>query len=167
MIRLMCVAATGLSGVGLFSSAIASPPISGGRSSFFAIDAARSLAVPSRPFVHQEHPLAVLLDLRPPRDSAPSTIYGAGALGSVSFPSAIHHSGPAKENLSTAESNEFPGSRIGELNFQTMSQSEILVRRIRREGLPVARLWDSKYALVSLGLNRRGKPGLWLTQKIH
>jgi hypothetical protein len=162
----VCVAATGLSGVGLFSSAIASPPISGGRSSFFANDAARTLAVPSRPSVHQEHPLAALLDLRPPRDSAP-TIYGAGALGSVSFPSAIHHSGLGKENISTAEGNGFHGSRIGELNFQTMSQSEILVRRVRREGLPVARLWDSKSALVSVGLNQRGKPGLWLTQKIH
>lgn len=40
-----------------------------------------------------------------------------------------------------------------------------LVRRVRREGLPVARLFESKSALVHLGLSPKGKPGLWLVQK--
>ncbi len=40
-------------------------------------------------------------------------------------------------------------------------------RRVHREGLPVARLWESKSALVSIGLNQKGKPGLWLIQKTH
>jgi len=44
---------------------------------------------------------------------------------------------------------------------------EDLARRIHREGLPVARLWENKSALVHIGLNQRGKPGLWLVQKIH
>jgi hypothetical protein len=39
-------------------------------------------------------------------------------------------------------------------------------QRVHREGLPVARLWETHSALVSLGLNQRGKPGLWLIQKI-
>jgi hypothetical protein len=39
------------------------------------------------------------------------------------------------------------------------------VRRVHREGLPVARLFESKGALVHLGLNPKGKPGLWLVQK--
>ena len=56
---------------------------------------------------------------------------------------------------------------IGELNFQVMGQAEILARRIHREGLPVGRLLETKSALLSIGLNQRGKPGLWLTQKIH
>jgi hypothetical protein len=42
-----------------------------------------------------------------------------------------------------------------------------LANRVHREGLPVARLWQNKSALVSLGLNQRGKPGLWFTQKMH
>jgi hypothetical protein len=42
-----------------------------------------------------------------------------------------------------------------------------LVRRLHREGLPVARLWENRSALVSLGLNQRGKPGLWIIQKTH
>jgi len=40
-----------------------------------------------------------------------------------------------------------------------------LARRVHREGLPVARLWENRSALVSLGLNQRGKPGLWIIQK--
>lgn len=41
------------------------------------------------------------------------------------------------------------------------------VRRVHREGLPVARLFESKSALVHLGLSPKGKPGLWLVQKTH
>jgi len=166
--RLMCFALTGSWGVALLSSAIAAPKISSGRSSFSAIDAARSLTAASRSFSHQEHPLIARLDLRPPRESTPSTMHvGAGALALASFPSGTRPSGLAKENLGTTEGNRFPELRTGELNFQMMSQSEILVRRVRRQGLPVARLWESKSALVSIGLNQKGKPGLWLTQRIH
>jgi hypothetical protein len=49
--------------------------------------------------------------------------------------------------------------------FETRSQAQIIAHRIHREGLPLARLWESKSALISIGLNQRGKPGLWLTQK--
>jgi hypothetical protein len=38
---------------------------------------------------------------------------------------------------------------------------------VRREGLPLARLWENKSALLSLGLNKKGKPGLWIVQKIR
>jgi hypothetical protein len=41
------------------------------------------------------------------------------------------------------------------------------VRRVHHEGLPVARLFESKSALVHLGLSPKGKPGLWLVQKIR
>jgi hypothetical protein len=41
------------------------------------------------------------------------------------------------------------------------------VRRVHREGLPVARLFESRSALVHLGLSPKGKPGLWLVQKTH
>ena len=39
--------------------------------------------------------------------------------------------------------------------------------RLHREGLPMARLWENKSALLSLGLNKKGKPGLWTIQKIR
>jgi hypothetical protein len=41
-----------------------------------------------------------------------------------------------------------------------------MARRFQREGLPVARLFESHSALVSLGLNQHGKPGIWLIQKL-
>jgi hypothetical protein len=41
------------------------------------------------------------------------------------------------------------------------------VQKVRREGLPVARLFETKSALVHVGLSPRGKPGLWLVQKTH
>jgi hypothetical protein len=44
---------------------------------------------------------------------------------------------------------------------------EELARRVHQEGLPVARLWQNNAALVSLGLNQKGKPGLWIVQKVH
>jgi hypothetical protein len=50
---------------------------------------------------------------------------------------------------------------------RTSGRFEDFARRVHREGLPVARLWENKSALVSLGLNQRGKPGLWLVQKVH
>jgi hypothetical protein len=40
-----------------------------------------------------------------------------------------------------------------------------LAQRFRRERLPLARLWQNHEAMLSIGLNQRGKPGLWLVQK--
>jgi hypothetical protein len=48
---------------------------------------------------------------------------------------------------------------------RVMGRTESFVRSFHREGLPVARLWENHSALVSLGLNGKGKPGLWLVQK--
>ena len=50
---------------------------------------------------------------------------------------------------------------------RVMGRAESFVRGLHREGLPVARLWENHSALVSLGLNAKGKPGLWLVQKTH
>ena len=46
-----------------------------------------------------------------------------------------------------------------------MSVSEEFLRRVHREGVPIAHLWESRTAALSLGLNQRGKPGLWLIGK--
>ena len=64
------------------------------------------------------------------------------------------------------------GSAVGgPPQSRAMSQIQPLgqdfVRRAHREGLPVARLFESKSALVHLGLSPKGKPGLWLVQKTH
>ena len=83
------------------------------------------------------------------------------------------------ENHSTAfpsPRRQFPGSRenlqlpnLGTEGAQARvpSRVEEFARRVHKEGLPVARLWENKSALVSLGLNQKGKPGLWIIQKVH
>ena len=166
--RLMCVVAVGSFGLDLLNSAVASPPFSRVRSSLSTTDAARSIFVASRSFARQEHTSTTQLDLRPAGDSRPATMHdGAAALASTPFPSAIHHLNLGKADLGTDDRIRPPGLGTGELRFRTMSQAEIVAHRLHREGLPVARLWESKSALLSIGLNQKGKPGLWLTQKVH
>jgi hypothetical protein len=43
---------------------------------------------------------------------------------------------------------------------------ESFARRVHREGLPLARLFENRSMLISLGLNQKGKFGLWLIQKV-
>jgi hypothetical protein len=57
-----------------------------------------------------------------------------------------------------------PGFGTREAGFPVMSQPETLLHRVQREGVPIIRLWNSKSALLSIGLNQKGKPGLWLIQ---
>ncbi len=59
-----------------------------------------------------------------------------------------------------------PGFGTREAHFPVMSQPETLLGRVHREGVPIVRLWNSHSALLSIGLNQKGKPGLWLIQKI-
>jgi hypothetical protein len=49
--------------------------------------------------------------------------------------------------------------------IRDQSPTEQLIRQVHKEGMPLARLWQNDEALVSLGLNPKGKPGLWLIQK--
>jgi lipoate-protein ligase A len=48
-----------------------------------------------------------------------------------------------------------------------MGRAEAIARRMVREGIPIVRLWEGHAAFVSLGLNQRRKPGLWLIQKVR
>ena len=161
-------AATGACGFCLVCSALASPPFSRGGLPPSIIDSARSISATSRSVARHEYMPTAHLDLRPPAESAPTIHHGGtDATASAPFPSAIHHLDLGKADLGTDDRNWSPALSGGELNFRVMGQAEISAHRIHREGLPVARLWESKSALLSIGLNPRGKPGLWLTQKIH
>jgi hypothetical protein len=92
------------------------------------------------------------LDLTPPiLDSVKS------ALNAQSMrPHALGQEERNELNLSADAWQDKPSARMAEL-----------VRRVHREGLPIARLWENHAALLSLGLNQRGKPGLWIIQKTH
>jgi len=99
------------------------------------------------------------LDLRPPE-----TLSGrASPVGDSSavFPSA------KRAQLGTAtggEQNLPGGANLATLRMESKVQE--MERRVPREGLPFARLWETKTALLHVGLSPRGKPGLWLIQKV-
>ena len=57
--------------------------------------------------------------------------------------------------------------QLGAAGAQGRPAVQQFVRQVRREGLPIARLFESKSALVHLGLSPKGKPGLWLVQKLR
>src|ERR1700677_1146723 len=82
---LVCFAAGGLCGTGLSSSAIANPPLVGGKSSVSTFDSMRLVAAAgSRSPARQENTSAPQLDLRPPLDSPLAVILGPAALASHS-----------------------------------------------------------------------------------
>lgn len=138
-----CVAAGGLCGFGLLSSAAGSPPLS------------REKPLPAAAAPH--------LDLRPPTNYSPPI----GARDAPAFAAASSHSSIRRQDLDDHDRVLPPALGTDAANFRVMSPSEAFVGRIRREGLPFARLWQSKSALLSIGLSPKGKPGLWLTQKIR
>jgi hypothetical protein len=95
------------------------------------------------------------LDLRPPSphelDASPAASADHPSWGRPRTP------GNRDSNLPAL------GAEAGET--RVMSRAETFARHFHREGLPVARLWENHSALLSLGLNGKGKPGLWLVQK--
>jgi hypothetical protein len=63
----------------------------------------------------------------------------------------------------SAQQERFANLRLG--SIPTQPSMEERLRLARRDGLPVARLWESKSVLLHLGFNQKGKPGLWIMQK--
>jgi hypothetical protein len=97
--------------------------------------------------------LGARLDLRAPAHVAEAP--------DAAFPSALIR----RRVGGVEESAQLPSLGVG--NPRSRPPMEELARHVQHEGLPLARLWENKSALVHIGLNQRGKPGLWLVQKIH
>jgi hypothetical protein len=101
------------------------------------------------------------LDLRPPdalSGGRASALVGDSA---AAFPSAKR----APLGTTAADQDDLPGGR----NFAPLrmeSKVHEMERRVPHEGLPIARLWETKTALLHFGLSPKGKPGLWLIQKV-
>jgi hypothetical protein len=115
------------------------------------------------------------LDLRAPSDfgtarAASDSPSQPSASSSAPFPSArrVPRNEPIEERPIEDDSASVAnvGLRNTDLAMKNTSRAEELTRRLHREGLPVARLWETRSAMVSLGLSPRGKPGIWLIQKI-
>lgn len=135
-------AAVGLTALLLFNWAVAAPPQ--GRQQF---------RTPPPAFGSSQH-----LDLRPPSHLE---IPGNSTEKSHAFarlPASRQSSGPGEREALPAMASDGMRSRPAIQDF---------VRRVHHEGLPVARLFETKSALLHLGLSPKGKPGLWLVQKTH
>jgi len=153
-------------GLGLFETAFAFPPLSRAGSSPATAESTRSTSAVDRLLSRPINTATVPLDLRAPQESPPERIrQGADALASAPFPSVAHH-------LESGTEDRPPPAGFGAeaLSFQQMSQAQLIAQRMQhlhREGLPIAHLWESRSAALSIGLNQRGKPGLWFTQRMR
>jgi hypothetical protein len=97
------------------------------------------------------------LDLRPPSHAVESANTSEKSPGA--FPSKTQRQNSAQETP------DLP--LLGSDGMHARPTMQEFVHRVHQEGLPVARLIETKSALLHLGLNGRGKPGLWLVQKTH
>jgi hypothetical protein len=143
-----CVAA----GVAFAGAAVAAPP---GTS---ALNGLRAAAVADRPALSK-------LDLRPPADPMKSSARPVAlAVDDAPFPSARR---PTDEASRSRLDESWPSlASDGLAVARPMSRAQEMARRFQHEGLPVAKLFENHSALVSLGLNQHGKPGIWLIQKL-
>jgi len=109
-----------------------------------------SAAVAAPPSTHRA------LDLH-----APLTAMAALDKTSNAFPSSLHRQTLGSQQI------QHPYLAAPAAQARIPGRIEEFAQRVHREGLPVARLWENKSALVHLGLNQKGKPGLWIVQKVR
>jgi len=147
------IAATGACVLGLVGAAFAAPPSGLGGIAYHPTPNSRSTSArgPESPG---------RLDLTAPAAPAVQNQFSAKTL--PPFPSGAHSRTPV-----ATDGDQPPSLGLEMSQGREIGSVEGLARRVHQEGLPLARLWENKSALVSLGLNQRGKPGLWITQKVH
>jgi hypothetical protein len=143
----------GIVALGFASLAVAAPPSRGGILGWASSDTSRP-NLPNRS--SGGRPDLGRLDLRAPTDLPSYTKPADAASAPIPFPARR-----TAINLHDEERTLGPD----EPQLKVSGGMQEFARRFHREGLPVARLWEGHSALVSLGLNQRGKPGLWLIQK--
>jgi len=131
-------AAAGVTGLFLVSSSMAAPP-----------PARQAQPHPQNPSPRADQHL----DLRAPKPAE-------AAENGAAFPSM-----GGQHRLGSAE--QVPVPALGSNSMRNRLGVQDFVRRVHQEGLPVARLFESRSALLHLGLSPKGKPGLWLVQKVH
>jgi hypothetical protein len=152
------------------AAALAGPPPAASPGGLLGRASGSLLATPSHsPASHLDFQR---LDLRPPetlsggRASAPvasAPLASAPGDSAAAFPSAKRAPLGA---VTGAEEDQAAPSGAGLVALRMESKIHEWERRVPREGLPVARLWETKTALLHVGLSPRGKPGLWLIQKV-
>jgi hypothetical protein len=151
----------------LAAAAVAGPPAANGAAGFgggllgraSALAAAIPLRSPATRLDQQR------LDLRLPETLSDTPAPAAVADAAADFPAAkraqLGTTGAAEDLSGVA-----PGRGAEWVSLRLESKVQEMERRVPREGLPLARLWETKTALLHVGLSPKGKPGLWLIQKV-
>ena len=141
------------------AAALAGPPPAASPGGLLGRASGSLLATPSHsPASHLDFQR---LDLRPPETLSGGRASAPNGDSSAVFPSAKR----ATTGATSGAEEDLPGGRnLAPLRME--SKVHELERRVPHEGLPVARLWETKTALLHFGLSPRGKPGLWLIQKV-
>ena len=102
------------------------------------------------------------LDLRAPENLAAERAPTATDDSASAFPSAKR----ARIVPDSRPEEDLPALGGGAA-IHSVSRVQEMAQRVQREGVPLARLWETRSALLHVGLSPRGKPGLWLIQKVH
>jgi hypothetical protein len=109
---------------------------------------------------HRELPshgaVSARLDLHAPSVHADLAVPEPAMASAASIPNVAHADALA---LQPAWHGDAP-----QLRDRTAAQE--LVHGMRRNGVPLARLWQGRGALFSVGLSPKGKPGLWFTKQL-
>lgn len=147
------------------AAAVASPPVGNNAGGMLGRASGLLAATPSRSVASHLDTASHLdfqrLDLRPPE-----TFSGVrSSASSIGDSQAVFPSARRAQGGSLSGDEDLPGSaHVAMLRMENKVQE--MERRVPREGLPVARLWETKTALLHVGLSPKGKPGLWLMQKV-
>jgi hypothetical protein len=151
--HILFVAMSGLSGVLALHGAFAGPPFAG--QPLERVTAAVSggsrnntpagIQAPNRQAPNRR------LDLSPPSEVMANNQAATGP-----FPA------PGSHRLFAVLSTP-PASQNGHI----LSPMENVMHNFHEQGLPVAKLFQNSDSLVHLGLNQKGKPGLWIVHKLH
>lgn len=155
--RILFAAMVGLCEVVALHSALAGQPLEkvAAALSRGSKDSRSSAAVPA---------LKGRLDLRPPAEPPAETMAGNEAAAGSFSASGNHRlfAGPLASGFEVRASA--PAASQG---AHIMSPMQTLAHNFRQEGLPLAKLFQNNESLVHLGLNPKGKPGLWIVHKLH
>jgi hypothetical protein len=75
---------------------------------------------------------------------------------------------PEPRGFGTArdDSSALPELGVDGKRIRVTTKIEDFARQVHREGLPLARVWENQSMLLSVGLNPKGRPGLWIIQKV-
>ncbi len=152
--RVMQVMTWALGCQGLLGTAVAATPFS-------------RVAVDRSPA--EEHRSVALRNLSAQRLdlSLPPAVAATGSAGSIgstgtSPATQVRAAGAGVEDAFSVQ----PNWRGLAPRLTSLTRIQELVRNERRDGVPLARLWQSRGAALNLGVSPKGKPGLWFVKAI-